>query len=54
MIEGFEDDAIKAGADKGGRTINGWKNSSFAWSTPKSLDNRKMYGKLELITPVKK
>ncbi len=54
MIEGFEGDSISKGADKGKRTINGWKNSTLPWSPPKSLDSNKMYGKLELVKPTKK
>jgi len=54
MIEGFEGDAIKEGADKGRRTINGWKNSSLPWNPPKSLDSSKMYGNPTLVKPAKK
>jgi len=54
LIEGFEGDAIEKGADKGKRTINGWKNSSLPWSPPKSLDSNKMYGNPALVKPAKK
>jgi rhodanese-related sulfurtransferase len=54
MIEGFEGDSISKGPDKGKRTINGWKNSSLAYNTPKSLDIEKMYGKPTPIAPKKK
>ncbi|MBN4079223.1 hypothetical protein JYT26_01140 [Beggiatoa alba] len=54
MFEGFEGDSIKNGADKGKRTINGWKNSGLAWNTPRSLDINKMYGNPEPIKAKKK
>jgi rhodanese-related sulfurtransferase len=54
MIEGFEGDSISKGADKGKRTINGWKNSNLAYNTPKSLDIKKMYGSPAPIKPKKK
>ena len=54
MIEGFEGDSISKGPDKGKRTINGWKNSSLAYNTPKSLDIEKMYGTPTPIAPKKK
>jgi rhodanese-related sulfurtransferase len=54
MFEGFEGDSIKKGPNKGQRTINGWKNSNLAWSTPRSLDISKMYGNPAQIKPKKK
>lgn len=45
LTEGFEGDSIKKGANKGQRTINGWKNAGLPWDTPKALDISKMYGK---------
>lgn len=54
LTEGFEGDSVKAGADKGQRTINGWKNASLPWDTPKSLDIKKMYDNPEPVIPKKK
>src|SRR5690625_4242825 len=39
--EGFEGDKSKAGADKGQRTVNGWKNADLPWTT--ELDKDKMF-----------
>jgi rhodanese-related sulfurtransferase len=32
VIDGFEGDKAKKGANKGHRTVNGWKNSGLPWS----------------------
>ncbi|MCQ9376692.1 rhodanese-like domain-containing protein [Methyloversatilis sp. XJ19-49] len=32
VIDGFEGDTASAGADRGKRTVNGWKNSGLPWS----------------------
>ncbi|MEO1962403.1 MAG: rhodanese-like domain-containing protein [Cycloclasticus sp.] len=32
MVDGFEGDKAKKGADKGHRTVNGWKNSGLPWT----------------------
>lgn len=32
LVDGFEGDKAKEGADKGHRTVNGWKNSGAPWS----------------------
>ena len=32
MVDGFEGDKAKEGADKGYRVVNGWKNSGLPWS----------------------
>jgi len=39
--EGFEGDKSKSGADKGQRTVNGWKNAGLPWTT--DLDKDKMF-----------
>ena len=39
--EGFEGDKSKAQADKGQRTVNGWKNADLPWTT--ELDKDKMF-----------
>src|SRR5690625_91379 len=39
--EGFEGDKSKSGADKGQRTVNGWKNAGLPWMT--DLDKDKMF-----------
>lgn len=54
LIEGFEGAAVKEGAKKGQRTVNGWKNANLPWDTPKGLDINKMYGHPEPIVPKKK
>jgi len=54
LIEGFEGDSVKQGANKGQRTINGWKNANLPWDTPKGLDIQKMYGHPEPIGTEKK
>lgn len=41
VAEGFEGDKASAGASKGQRTVNGWKNAGLPWSY--SLDKAKMY-----------
>jgi len=32
VVDGFEGDTAKDGANKGKRTVNGWKNSGLPWS----------------------
>jgi rhodanese-related sulfurtransferase len=32
VIDGFEGDTASAGADRGKRTVNGWKNAGLPWS----------------------
>lgn len=41
VAEGFEGDKASAGAQKGQRTVNGWKNAGLPWSY--QLDKAKMY-----------
>lgn len=41
VIDGFEGDKATAGADKGFRTVNGWKNAKLPWTY--KLDTKKMY-----------
>ena len=40
MVDGFEGDKAKEGADKGHRVVNGWKNSGAPWSY--KLDGNKI------------
>ncbi|OYW25921.1 MAG: rhodanese, partial [Methyloversatilis sp. 12-65-5] len=32
VIDGFEGDTAPAGADRGKRTVNGWKNAGLPWT----------------------
>lgn len=41
VVDGYEGDKAKEGADKGKRTVNGWKNSGLPWTY--SLDKDYMY-----------
>lgn len=41
VVEGFEGDMAKEGANKGQRVVNGWKNSGLPWSY--ALSKEKMY-----------
>ncbi len=41
VVDGYEGDKAKDGADKGKRTVNGWKNSGLPWTY--SLDKDYMY-----------
>lgn len=41
LVEGFEGDTSKAGASKGQRVVNGWKNAGLPWTY--KLDKNKMY-----------
>ena len=41
VVDGYEGDKAKEGADKGRRTVNGWKNSGLPWTY--SLDKDYMY-----------
>ena len=54
LTEGFEGDSVMEGQNKGRRNVNGWKNTSLPWDTPKALDINKMYGNPEPVVPKKK
>ena len=41
VVDGFEGDKAKAGAQKGQRVVNGWKNTGLPWSY--KLAEAKMY-----------
>jgi rhodanese-related sulfurtransferase len=41
VVDGYEGDVAKEGADKGKRVVNGWKNSNLPWSY--SLAKDKMF-----------
>lgn len=41
VVDGFEGDIAKDGANKGKRLVNGWKNSGLPWGY--DLDKKKMY-----------
>ena len=41
VVDGYEGDKAKEGANKGQRTVNGWKNSDLPWTY--SLDKDLMY-----------
>lgn len=41
IVDGFEGDKAKHGANKGQRVVNGWRNSDLPWSY--KLDKSKMY-----------
>lgn len=41
VVDGFEGDTAKNGAQKGQRVVNGWKNAGLPWSY--SLEKAKMY-----------
>lgn len=41
VIDGFEGDTAKEGAEKGQRVVNGWKNAKLPWGY--KLDKKKMY-----------
>ena len=41
VVDGFEGDKAKDGAQKGQRVVNGWKNANLPWSY--KLDKEKMY-----------
>jgi len=41
VVDGYEGDKAKEGADKGKRVVNGWKNSGLPWTY--SLDKDLMY-----------
>jgi rhodanese-related sulfurtransferase len=41
VVDGFEGDVAKDGANKGRRAVNGWKNAGLPWSY--NLSKNKMY-----------
>jgi hypothetical protein len=41
VVDGYEGDKVKDGAQKGQRLVNGWKNTGLPWSY--QLEKTKMY-----------
>lgn len=42
VIDGFEGDKAKSGANKGKRVVNGWKNSNLDWSYQSEKDKHSL------------